>query len=556
MGSRTLPTERVSEAVVRGRSAFAAKAWAEACAHLSAADRDMPLGAADLERLATALRLTGSDAESDVWARAHQAFLAEGDDERAARCAVRIAIRLLLENEPARSGGWLARAQRLLDACGRDCVERGYVLLPEAIRAMFQGDNETSRATFARAAAVGERFGDRDLIMLARHGEGRALIRLGEVARGVTLLDEVMVAVTADDLSPIVVGDLYCSVIEGCHEIYDLRRSREWTAALARWCASQPDISPYRGSCMLRRAELMQLSGAWPDARDEAERARESLSRPPVNPAVGAALYRLAELHRLRGEAAEAEEGYREASRWGRDPHPGLALLRLAQGRVEAAAAAIRGVVAEARNPRARAADLAACVDIMLAAGDTGAAHAAAEELSRMAAVLGARLVGALAAQGMGAVLLAEQHPREALAALREASAAWRELEAPHDAARTRVLIGLAHRALGDEDTAGIELDAARHAFLALGAAPDVRRLDALSSGSRGDGPDRLTTRELQVLGLVATGRTNRAIAERLGISEKTVARHLSNIFAKLELSTRAAATAYAYQHALVRPPT
>jgi DNA-binding NarL/FixJ family response regulator len=552
MGSRTLDPERVTDAVARGRAAFAAKAWADAYARLSVADREGPLDPFDLERLATAARLTGSDAESaDLWARAHQAFLASGDQERAVRCAVRLATRLLVDGEPARSGGWLARARRLLDEGGRDCVEQGYLLLPTAIQSMFEGDNEASRSAFARAATIGERFGDRDLTTLARHGEGRALIRLGEVAHGVALLDEVMVAVTADDLSPDVVGDVYCSVIEACHEIYDLRRAQEWTAALARWCASQPDLSPYRGSCMIRRAELLQFTGAWPDALGEAERARASLSGPPVHRAVGTAWYRLAELHRLRGEPAAAEEGYREGSRWGRDPHPGLALLRLAQGRLEAAAAAIRRVVAEARDAHSRATELAACVEIMLAAGDATEARAAAEALSRMAASLGAPLLGALAAQGIGAVLLAEGQPESALAALRDAATAWQELEAPYDAARVRVLIGLAHRALGDEDTAAIELDAARHVFTRLGAVPELRRLDALVSAV-----GRLTRREVQVLGLVATGRTNRAIAERLGISEKTVARHLSNIFTKLGLSSRAAATAYAYQHDLLERST
>jgi DNA-binding CsgD family transcriptional regulator len=270
---------------------------------------------------------------------------------------------------------------------------------------------------------------------------------------------------------------------------------------------------------------------------------------------VGAAWYRLAELHRLRGEPAAAEEGYREGSRWGSDPHPGLALLRLSQGRVEAAAAAIRRVVAEARDARSRPPELAACVEIMLAAGDAAAARAAAEALTRIAASLSAPLVGALAAQGMGAVLLAEGQPESALAALRDAATAWQEVQAPYDAARVGVLIGLAHRALGDEDTAAIELDAARQVFTRLGAVPELRRLDALGSSAE-TAADRLTARELQVLGLVATGRTNRAIAEALGISEKTVARHLSNIFTKLGVSSRAAATAYAYQHDLLQRST
>jgi DNA-binding NarL/FixJ family response regulator len=307
----------------------------------------------------------------------------------------------------------------------------------------------------------------------------------------------------------------------------------------------------------VRRAEIMQLRGEWPDALDQAESAREWLSRPPAHQAVGGAFYQLAELHRLRGEFDEAEEAYRAASASGREPHPGLALLRLAQGRVEAATSAIRRVREEAGDPRTRSRVLGAYIEIMLAAGDVPAARAATDELERIAGEVGAPVLLFAAAQSTGAVLLAEGRPRDALAALRSASAGWREVGAPYEEARARVLIGLAHRALGDGDTAAMELDAARQAFRQLGAAPDLGRTPAARSGARAAaGAGGLTAREVEVLGLVATGKTNRAIAGRLGISEKTVARHISNIFSKLNLSSRAAATAYAYEHRLLQPPT
>ena len=321
---------------------------------------------------------------------------------------------------------------------------------------------------------------------------------------------------------------------------------------LARWCERQSGLVPYRGQCLVHRAEILLLHGAWPDAMVEARRAGERLSEPPGQPAVGSALYQQAELHRLLGDFASAEEAYRRASQWGRTPQPGLALLRLAQGQVELAAAAIRGALDEAQDPLTRAAVLPAFVEIALAAGDVSSARDAAEELSSIAAALEAPYLKAVSTQARGAVQLADGDARLALAALRRACEAWLGLEAPYEAARVRVLIGEACRELGDKDSSDLEFDAARHAFMGLGAAPDLAHVE---DRSRKDAPLRvggLTGREVQVLALVATGKTNRAIATELVISEKTVARHISNIFAKLGLSSRSAATAYAYEHGLV----
>jgi ATP/maltotriose-dependent transcriptional regulator MalT len=537
----------------RGRQAFHRQAWGEAYSHLMAADREGPLEPEDLERLGTAAHLLGREDEAiDFAARLHHEYLVRGNVPRAARCAFWVAMPLMFKGEAARASGWVGRGRRLLEAGQHDCVERGYLLMPDALRAIFGGENPTARTLFAEAASIAERFGDQDLLALARQGEGRALIRLGEIGRGMALLDEVMVSVTAGEVSPTVVGDVYCSVIEACHDVYDLRRAQEWTAAMSRWCESQSDRMPYRGHCLLRRAELLQLHGAWPDAMQEAERACEWLSRPPPQRAIGAAVYQQAELHRLAGEFARAEEEYRQASQWGREPQPGLALLRLAQGQVDAARSAICRAVEETGEQRTRSRMLAASVEILLAAEDVPGARAAADELCRIAAGLDAPFLRALSTQASGAVALDEGHPRAALALLRESAGAWRELEAPYQSAQVRVLVGLACRALGDDDSAAMELDAARQSFQQLGAAPDVTRVGQLSRPGAPKDMGGLTAREVEVLGLVARGMTNRAIAGALGISEKTVARHVSNIFTKLGLSSRAAATAYAYQHALV----
>jgi DNA-binding CsgD family transcriptional regulator len=543
----------VGDALDQGRTAFAGQAWSDALARLSEADRASPLEPEDLERLATAAYLTGRDEESaEAWARAHHELLARDEPERAARCAIWLAFGLLIRGEAARGGGWMARARRVLAGSPAELAERGFLLWSEAFSAIMTGDSAAALAGFERAAGVGERCRDPDLTALARVGAGRALIRLGESGPGVALLDEVMVAVETGELSPIVVGDLYCTVIEGCQEVFDLRRAGEWTAVLATWCASQPDLVPYRGQCLLHRAELLALRGAWPDALEETRRASARFLEPTGHPAAGAAAYQQGELHRLRGEPAEAEEAYRQASRWGREPQPGLALLRLDQGQVAAAAAALRRALDEATERPARARLLPAQVEIALAGGDLPAARAAADELAGVAGDLDAPLLRATAAAAEGAVLLGEGDARAALAALRGAWAAWQELEAPYEAARVRERIGLACRAIGDQDSAAMELDAARWAYQRLGAEPDLARLEEPSGRAPAGAAGGRTARAAAVRRLVATGRTNRAIAAELVLSERTVDRHVSNILTKLGVPSRAAATAWAYEQRLI----
>jgi DNA-binding NarL/FixJ family response regulator len=536
----------------RGRESFDKLAWADAYAQLSAADQLEPLEAEDLERIATAAYLAGKeDASADLWQRAHNAFLSLGDRERAVRCALHLAMSLLQHGEFARAGGWLARCRRLLDDGQRDCVELGYVLLPVALQSLMSGDAAGADTASQQVIAIADRFNDLDLMALGRLGRGQSLIVLGQTAEGVAFLDEAMVAVTSGEVSPINAGIVYCAVIGFCNEVFDLRRAHEWTAALNHWCESQPGLVPYRGPCLVFRAQIMQLHGAWPDAMAEAIRARDWLSGPPLQPGVGDAVYQLAEVHRLRGEFAKADEAYREASQMGRSPQPGLARMRLAQGQADAAVVAIRRELDEAQGRATRARFLPAYVDIMIAAHDIEAARSGAGELSELAATLESQFLDAAAAQARGAVLLADGDTRGALESLRRALADWRELEAPFEASSVRVLIGLACRKIGDEDAARMELDAARHVFRQLGAAPDLARVEHLSRTSAPKAAGGLSAREVQVLRLVAAGKTNRMIAADLVISEKTVARHVSNIFTKLGLSSRAAATAYAYDHGL-----
>jgi DNA-binding CsgD family transcriptional regulator len=541
----------VTDALDRGRESFRRQAWADAYTQLSAADRGAPLEVADLEMLAAAASLAGDDPTSaDVWVRAHQEYVRAGNPARAVRCAFWLVLGLMLRGELAPAAGWLARGQRFAgDVEGH--AEEGCLLLGDAVQLMFAGDAEGANAMYSRAAEIGVRFGDPDVTAMALLGEGQTTIMLGRTADGLALLDEAMVAVTADEASATMTGLVYCAVIETCQEIFDVRRAREWTTALSRWCESQPELVPYRGQCLVHRAEILELHGDWPDAIDEAQRACERLVEPP-HPAVGRAFYRRGELQRLRGEYHAADHSYREASGYGQSPHPGLALLRYAQGQVDAASTTIRQAVSEAQDRVSRSRLLGAYVEIALAANNVQAARTAADELAQIAADFGAPLMDAVSDHAAGAVLLAEGDPARALGALRRACTRLQELDAPYDAARVRVHLGFAYRALGDDDTAEMELDAARAAFERLGAAPDLARVEELTGSAASQTAGGLTPREVEVLRLVATGKTNRAIAAELFLSEKTVARHVSNIFTKLGVSSRSAATAYAYQHDLV----
>ncbi len=540
----------MSMTIERAREAFARQAWGEAYALLAAGG---PLDADDLERLAVAAHMAGRDDESTLaWERAHLECVRLGHPDRAARCAGWLAIGLMLRGDMAQASGWLARAARLLDETADDCAARGYLQVPVFLQTLGSGDAATALELANDIVAIARRFDDNDLLALGALGRGQATLALGETAKGMSLLDEVMVAVTSGEVSPIPAGIVYCAVIEACMDILDLRRAAEWTEALDGWCAAQPDLVPYRGQCLVHRSQVLQAHGEWTEAVAEVERARRRLSE-PAHPALGLALYQQGELHRLRGELADAERAYRAASEHGREPAPGLALLRLEEGKADAAVAAVRRMVEESRGQLIRPTMLAASVDIMLATGDVETARSAAEELATIAGAVDAPLLlRAIAAYATGSVLLAEGEAARALASLRRACAGWRDLEMPYDAARARVQIGLACRALGDHDAANFEIGAARATFELLGAHPDLARAVRLLGRDERTRLAGLTNRECEVLRLVATGRTNREIAGVLVISDHTVGRHLQNIYMKLGLSSRAAATAYAYDHDLV----
>ena len=541
-----------STVLERGRAAFDEHRWAAAFEAFRDADRDGVLEPGDVELMATAALLLGREEQGiDLATRAHEAFLGIDDAVGAARCATWIGLYLGGKGDDARSGGWLARARRVAAASDAgSAAAEGLLLVAVALEHLYEGDPAGAERMFADAFTAGNRVHDRDAMTLAQLGQGQALLMLGDPSAGLALLDEAMVAVTAGEVSPVASGVVYCSVIGTCHLAFDVRRARQWTVALEHWCGDRPDMVMFTGQCQAHRAALYCLHGAWGDAMAAARAAQARVRAGDWSGSFGA-WYQEGEVHRLRGESDAAERSYHRAGEGGYPPQPGLALLRAAQGRAADAQSLIREAIGQV-DPATRRQLLVAVVEIELAAGDRAAARLAADELLAVETTGASPMQRALAARCDAAVRLEEGDASGALAGLLAAWRSLQELDLPYEAARSRVLAAMARRSLGDEDSASMDLEAARAVFVELGAVPDALAVDALSRRARGAHPTPLTPREIEVVRLVAAGKTNRAIARELYVSEKTVERHLSNVFAKLGIASRASATAYAYEHAMM----
>jgi DNA-binding CsgD family transcriptional regulator len=508
----------------------------------------------ELERQAIEAYLAGADeASEDLWARAHAECLRGHHSVRAARCVFWIVLDLFNRGEWARGNGWLARGLRLLESTP-EVAERGLLSVLVTRNHLKQGDVDAAGQAADHAVALSGRFDDPELAIFSRLGQSLVQARRGQFAEAAALFDEIMVAVTVDPVSPIAVGVVYCAVIDACRSLFDLSRAREWTTALGRWCSAQSNLVAFRGKCLVHRAEILRLTGAWSEAFAEAEQActwSDAHANSFKYPA-GSAFYELAEIHRLRGDFGAAEAAYHRASEHGQMPEPGLTLLQLAQGKPEFAETSIRRLLSEHQGSLMRAAVLHAAVEILTARDDAITARAAADELVNIARHYETPALRALAAHAAGAVSLAEGDLQMALGELRQAWMLWQELEAPYEAARVRVLLGRVCQQLGDQTAAELEFDTARRVFQRLSAVPDMARVDVMRVRTHKVGACSLTVRESQVIELIAKGQSNREIAQQLSISERTVDRHVSNILLKLDLSSRSAATAYAYQHGLL----
>jgi DNA-binding CsgD family transcriptional regulator len=527
----------------RARQAFGRRDWQAAYDGFRGGGQ---LDADDFDMLAESAHWLGrADEVIAAYGEAYRLHLAGGAPRRAALSAFMLAIYQRLAGEGALADGWQARARRLL--VGEDeGPEHGYPLYLH-IAALMGTDLDAAIESAKRMQDLGRRFGDETLVALGGFFEGRALVKQARVAEGLALLDEAMLAALSDDLKPMWTGAIYCGLLDACHELADLRRAGEWTDATRRWCSPLPVASLYPGICRVHTAEMMQLRGEWEEAEAEALDACRDMAGIDVF-VVADGHYAVGEVRRRRGDLVGAEEAYARAHEMGRDPQPGLALLRLAQGRVEAASSSIAAAIAGCAGSRLERAPLyAAQVEIALAAGDIELAAASAAEVAATGDTFDSPGLRAAAHRWQGAVALAQGQPVVALGLLRLAFTYWQELDAPYEAATARVLVAQAYRALDDSEAADRECASARACFERLGALAD---LQALHQGPAVRGG--LSPRELEVLQLVATGRSNRDIAAELFLSEKTVARHLSNIFTKLGVSSRSAATAFAFANHLV----
>jgi DNA-binding CsgD family transcriptional regulator len=545
----------------RARRAYERRDWAVAYDRLTAADGAAgeeaggepgatALGADELQALATAAYLVGdNDACIRALQRGYRQQVDGGNILGAVRFAFWLALVLNVRGEVAVGSGWAARAERLLADQPEDVVERGYLRIHDFFRCLEHADFPGAARVADGMTETARRFGDPDLLAQSLVCKGRLLIYSGRVPEGLALLDEAMVGVAAGELSPIFAGNVYCAMIEGCQEVMDFGRASAWTTALTRWCDTQPDLVPFTGQCAVHRGQILRLHGAFGEALAEFNDACRRYAASGSQAAAGLALSECGDVLRIRGDYLAAEAAYDEAAGFGYEPQPGRALLLLARGRTPPAVAAVRRLLAEVGDPVHRSRHLPAAVEVLIAGGQVDDAAKVAAELSGIAESFGCVGLRATAAYCLALVALESNDPDHALPQARVAMQLWSGLQARYEVARSKVLVGRAFRLLGDEDSAAAELGAAARTFGELGAVPARQEVEKLLHRETAGG---LTVRELEVLRLVASGNSNTEIAHHLVLSDKTVARHLTNIFTKLAVPSRTAAAAYARDHDLL----
>jgi class 3 adenylate cyclase len=474
---------QVIDSLEEARSAAGRQAWRAAYAAYQAVG-DAELGASDLETYAEAAWWGGMlDEAIALRERAHSAYSAADDTLGSARTALLLAWDNEGRGSFAVAGGWLAKAERLLDG-QPEASEHARLLLMHAITALFaEGDLEKADALLEETYDVARRVGDRDLQALALSGRGRTAIKAGDVERGLALLDEASASALSGDLRAHAAGLVYCLTISACHDVGDLRRASEWTEAANRYC-DRLDVTGFPGACRIHRAEALRLRGDWTAAETQAVAACNELNDFDTN-ITAFGYYEIGEIRRRKGDLAGAEGAYRTSNELGRDPQPGLALLLFAEGKVDAAVAAIKSSLSQVHDPLTRLRRLPAQVEIAVAAGDLATARAAADEIEEIidAYKIGDRRTLAFDATlhvARGRIALAEKDASAAAQSLRRARDEWQEIGAPYETAQARMLLGSAFRRGGDEHAATTELEGALATFERLGAEPEAARVKEL----------------------------------------------------------------------------
>lgn len=531
----------------RARAAYTERQWAQARERYLAARALAPLSAEDMAALSDAAWWEGAiDQSLSACEEAYRLYL-HGNEPRprpAAMLALDIGFSWYLRGEESMGSGWISRAQRLLED-ETDCVEHGYLKAMAIDEALGAGDFEAAIGAARAVAAVGARHGDETLCSYALVGEGIALVKQGHVRDGLAALDEAMLPVVAGRVRPTWAGNIYCQLMSVCQELADLRRAQQWTDATARWCEGFSNAVMFLGVCRVHRAQLLQVHGDWTRAEDEIAQVCRNLEAMNVG-AVGLALYELGEVRRMRGDLPAAASAYAQAHEHGIEPQPGLALVWVAEGDPSAALDALKACDARTADPLAKTRLWEALVQAAVAAGDLPTAQAAAGALEAAARTYASPGLLAAAAECRGRVCLATGDVAAAMEALRSACRRWQDLMAPYRVAQTRLALAEALQRNGDERGASLERDAAAGSLAKLGVTASV------PAGRPAALPDGITRREVEVLALVAQGLTNREVAGALVVSERTVARHLANLYTKIGVTTRTAAATYAHRHGLV----
>jgi class 3 adenylate cyclase len=472
--SEIAPPASAAGPVQLGRAAIAGHAWQEAFDQLSQADRGGGLSGPDLEALGLAAFFAArADVEVGIKERAFKAYEAEGNELRAAYLALDVARHYGYEGKHSIAAGWIRRAERIIGTEG-ETYAHGYLALIRSEAAAATGDPEAALALAERAVEIGNGAADSDLKAYAQSNLGALKIASGATSAGFALMEEASFAAVNGELSPFTTGFTACRMISACRDLTDYRRASEWIEATEKYCERQ-SLSGFPGVCRIHRAEVAAVSGAWERAEEELQRATTELGAYNATPPQADGFYAIGDIRRLRGDFAGADAALREAHARGRSPQPALALVRLAEGKTKAAAAAINAAVAEETWDRwARARLLPPQVEIAIAAGNVELARTAVDALAEIVVGYPSPALEAGRQAALGRVLVAEGDPTAAARELRAAIKGWREVGSPYEIARARVVLARALRAIGDDDDADLELQAALDEFRRLGARTDI----------------------------------------------------------------------------------